>query len=190
MKNTGAERGFTITELLIAIAFFTVMSASAVTVYSAAVPSIRANGQVNRVLGMLQNARETAIARQRNMRIVPDAANNQIDLFRVEGDDEIFVERVAFEYNVTFNLFDVAPDTPEQYGNDEAVDFGGEEDLFFNSEGSLVDEDGVPINGTLFMGIGEDSTTARAIAITGSTGRARFYTWTLREEWEGGWFGK
>jgi len=58
-----------LTELLIAVAFFMIISAMGFALTGVAAPSIRTDGQVNRVIGLLQVARETAITRQRDVEV-------------------------------------------------------------------------------------------------------------------------
>ncbi len=185
-----STRGFTLTELVVALAVFLVMSASAMALYGNAVPTIRANGQVNRVLSLLQNGREAAIAKQRLHEVRFDLDTSTIELVRLEGEDEVAVETVGFEYSVQLMQFPDAGDTPDGYGVGSAADFGGAIALRFDADGSFVDGSGLPINGTFYLGIAGNPSTARAITVTGSTGRARFYVWTQNQEWEGGWLAK
>lgn len=182
--------GFTLTELLIALAFFMILSATGTALFGSVTPSMRVNGQVNRVLAMLQNGRENAITKQRMHLVRFDQDANLAELLRIEDGEQIPVETVAFEYGVRIFMFEGAVDTPDGYGNSAAIDFGDANALFFNSEGSLVDENEVPTNGTVYLQIPNSGLTARAITITGSTGRARFYVWNGNAEWEGGWLAK
>lgn len=190
MKTAQRAEGFTLTELLMALAFFMILSATGTALFGSVTPSMRVNGQVNRVLSLMQNGRENAITKQRNHLIRFDEVGHRVELFRLEDGDEIPVETVAFEYGVQLFKFEGAVDTPDGYGGDSAVDFGEAAALMFNSEGSLVDESEIPTNGTIFLQIPNSGLTARAITITGSTGRARFYVWNGNAEWEGGWLAK
>jgi hypothetical protein len=46
------------------------------------------------------------------------------------------------------------------------------------------------VNGTIYFWIPGQVMTARAVTLTGSTGRARFYVWTSNATWTGGWLAK
>src|SRR6266850_1667344 len=43
--------------------------------------------------------------------------------------------------------------------------------------GSLVDQDGLTLNGTVFVALPNDKQSARAVTIFGSTGRVRGFRW-------------
>jgi Tfp pilus assembly protein FimT len=182
------DRGFTLPEVLITVAFFIVVSAVSLAGVSAALPTLRVDGQVSRLMGLLQMARETAVARQRDVEIRFDVPNHRVTLIRHEPNEEVPIQMITFESNVIFTQFDGMGDTPEGYGSNDPVDFGGADPLLFISDGTLVDGTGIPTNGTIYLGIEEHRETARAITITGSTARARFYKWIpANETWEGGW---
>ena len=78
-------------------------------------------------------------------------------------------------------IFGGVPDSPDTFGNSSPVDFGGEDPLMFLSDGSLIDDQGNPIHGSLFLGIQDHPETARAVTILGATGRVRGYRWTGQE---------
>jgi type II secretory pathway pseudopilin PulG len=189
-KHRSTAAGFTLAELMIATFIFVVLSAGGMALLGTAAPAIRANGQVNRVLSLMQRGRESAITRQRLHIVDFDEANSTINLIRVEGDEQILIETLVFEYGIAIHKFTDSPDTPEGYGNEGAVDFGGASEVMFNSEGSFVNGAGLPQNGSLFLGEPGKPATARAVTLTGSTGRARFYIWNGDQEWAGGWLAK
>jgi hypothetical protein len=70
-------------------------------------------------------------------------------------------------------------DTPDQFGGAGAIAFGSSPERLLTSEGTLVDSSGDVLNGTLFLAIPGDRTSARAITIFGAT--ALFRTW----RWDG-----
>jgi len=190
MPNVRGSAGFTLTEMTVVLAIFMVMTAGAMALLSSAEPTIRANGQVNRVLSMMQRGREAAITRQRMHVVRVDEDAETIELLRLEDEVEVPVETIALEYGMQVHIFSGSPDTPDGYGNEAAADFGGATAVMFDSEGSFVDASGVPCSGTIYLGNPSDPSTARAVTLTGSTGRARFYVWNGNQEWEGGWLAK
>jgi prepilin-type N-terminal cleavage/methylation domain-containing protein len=179
------QRGFTLVELLVATAFFTVVSGMAIALLGTALPSVRTDGEINRLIGLLQVARETAITRQRDVEVRIDEATNSVLMIRHEGDVEVPVRQLFFEYDVAFVKFDDMGDTPEEYGDDGAVNFGDATSMTFAPDGSFLAEDDVPLNGTIFLGVPGRPETARALTLTGATARTRLYGragagWTAR----------
>jgi type II secretory pathway pseudopilin PulG len=171
------QRGFTLTELVITITFFLTVSGMALALIGSALPSVRTDGEVNRLIGLLQLARETAIMRQRDVELRIDTDTNSVLIVRHEGETEVPVSQLFFEYNVTFRKFAGMGDTPEEYGGDGPVNFGDSESLTFAPDGSFLADDDVALNGTIFLGVEGKQETARAIALTGTTARARLYSW-------------
>lgn len=186
-----SDRGFTMPELLVAVAFFMTIAGMGMAVINGVLPSVRIDGQISRVMGLLQHARELAIARQYDLEVRFDTDNHTIELVRVAGGVETQLQFIEFESRVKFMQFDGMGDTPEGFGDADLADFGGAQVLLFISDGSLVDEISVPVNGTLYFGIDGHRETARAVTLTGSTARARFYKWAPQSEtWEGGWLAR
>ncbi|HWI17418.1 MAG TPA: prepilin-type N-terminal cleavage/methylation domain-containing protein [Vicinamibacterales bacterium] len=173
------ERGFTLTELLISIALFATLAGMAVALMGTATQVMRANSQASRVSGLIQLARENAIRTQRDLELTFDDESNSVRVVRTEDGVASTVAEVSLEYQVQLRMLAefAGTDTPDAFGNADAVDFGGAARLFFISEGSLVDEDSVPVNGTIFMGVTDQPLTGRAITITGTTARPRKYRW-------------
>ncbi len=171
------QRGFTLAELLVASAFFMTVSGMGVALLGSALPSVRTDGEVNRLIGLLQVARETAITRQRDVEVRVDPDTNSVLIVRHEEGVEVPVRQLIFEYNVSFLQFDGMGDTPETYGDASAVDFGGAVSMTFAPDGSFLAEDNVPLNGTFYLGVAGRPETARAVTLTGATARARLYAW-------------
>lgn len=183
-----SARGFTMLDTIISVAFFSVISAMGMATMGGALPSIRADSQVSRVMGMLQYGREMAISRQRDVDLRFDLLKNTMSLVRKENGVDVPVQMLIFESAVTFMQFAGMGDTPEAFGATGAIDFQGAMTGTFISDGSFVDATGVPINGTIFIGINTKRETARAITLTGTTARARFYKWSSpNQSWTGGW---
>jgi hypothetical protein len=84
---------------------------------------------------------------------------------------------VVLEGSVQYSLAPGVPDTPDAFGRNQAVDFGGAASVMFTSEGMLVDAAGNPINGTIFLAIRGGANSVRAVTILGATGRVRGYRW-------------
>jgi hypothetical protein len=74
------------------------------------------------------------------------------------------------------------PDTPDAFGNANAVAFGVANTVMFGTDGTLIDGNGNPLNGTVFLIIISQPESARAVTVLGATGRIRGYRW-----WGGVW---
>lgn len=172
-----SQRGFSLAELLVAAAFFMTVSGIGLALLGSALPSVRTDGEVNRLIGILQVARETAITRQRDVEVRIDTDSNSVLVVRHEEGDEVPLRQLIFEYNVSFVQFDGMGDSPDAYGNASAVDFGEAVSMTFAPDGSFLAEDNMPLNGTFFLGVAGRPETARALTLTSATARPRLYTW-------------
>jgi len=179
------ERGFTLVEMIIAAAVFMVMSAVGLALLSPAITGARTDSEIKRVIGVLRIARETAITRQRDVELRIDEAAGILRLVRIEEDGEFPFLEMTLEGRVRFLRFDGMGDAPDGPAGDGAVEFGDSARLLFISDGSLVDETDLPVNGSMYFGIAEAPFSARAVTLTGTTARARSFRWN-----EDGWAGQ
>jgi hypothetical protein len=141
-------------------------------------PGIRANTALNATVAQLRNGRALAMAQRRNIEI-RFLGTDQIQLVRREVPTGTTVlSTVTLQDNMQFFVFDGIPDTPDSFGNSSAVDFSGATSLIYLSDGTLVDAQGDPLSGSVFLGRTNYPRTARAITILGATGRVRGYRWT------------
>jgi hypothetical protein len=154
-----------------------VISGMAVMQISSAQPAMRGDGAMRVVMGNLNTARERSITERRNF-VVDFIEPGSVRLERQEvPEGTTVISTIPVEGGVKFHVFDNLPDTPEEFGNDEAVDFGDAESILFSTDGTLVNQAGAPANGTVFLGIPGQSRSARAVTVLGSTGRVRAYRW-------------
>jgi Tfp pilus assembly protein FimT len=166
---------------IVTMVIFTV-SGFAVLNITGILPGMRANNAMYQTLAQLRRGREEAIAQRRNIRL-QFLDGNQIQLTRQDVPNGTTVlSTVTLENNVRFRLFEGIPDSPDSFGNDSAVDFGAAASITFLSDGTLVDDQGNPLSGSVFLGLEEHPETARAVTILGATGRVRSYRWT-GESW-------
>jgi Tfp pilus assembly protein FimT len=171
------QAGFSLVEVGITVAIAGVLAGFTLLNMVGIMPGMRANAALNQTVAQLRSGRESAISQRRNVELrFPD--ENHIQLVR---DDmpvgTTTLNTVTLESKIAFRLFDGVPDTPDAFGKGAAVDFGGSPTLIFLSDGTFVDSQGNPINGTVFMGQAEHPETARAVTILGATGRVRGYRW-------------
>jgi len=170
--------GFSMVEVSITIAVIFIVAGFALTNIAGTMPAIRANAALDMAVAQLRRGRELALAQRRNIEI-KFLNNNQIQLIRNEvPNGTTILSTVTLENKIEFQLFDGVPDTPDSFGKGAAVNFGGTAPRTFLSDGTLVDVQANPVNGTIFLGLPNHPETARAVTILGATGRVRGYRWT------------
>jgi prepilin-type N-terminal cleavage/methylation domain-containing protein len=172
------KRGFSLIELSIVMVLVVTIGGFALLNIGAIVPGMRANAGMYMTLAQLRNGRESAMEQRRNIE-VRFLGDNQIQLVRNEVPaGTTILSTVELANRCQFLLFNGVPDSPDFFGQMDAVDFGGAATMTFLSDGTLVDAQGNPLNGSIFLGIPDHPETARAVTILGATGRVRSYRWT------------
>lgn len=168
-------------ELLVVLGITGVLSAMAGLQIIMARPSIKGDGAMRVILGQMRTARELAITERRYMRVT-FVAPNLMQIVREEapGPSTTVVDSRVLEGNIQFLLISGVPDTPDAFGIDEAVSFGAATNVKFTPEGTMVDEDGETINGSVFLAMPGEGQSVRAVTVLGSTGRIRGYRWDGR----------
>jgi prepilin-type N-terminal cleavage/methylation domain-containing protein len=170
--------GFSMIEISIVILLISVFAGFALLNIEGIMPGMEANAALSQTVAQLRRGRELAIAQRRNIE-VRFLDNNQIQLVRFDvPNGRTVLSTVILESGIEFQVFNGVPDTPESFGNGAAVDFGGSDTLIFLSDGTLVDAEGNPLHGSVFLGLPDHPETARAVTILGATGRVRGYRWT------------
>jgi prepilin-type N-terminal cleavage/methylation domain-containing protein len=170
--------GFSMVETAAVILIVGIVSAFAMLEIDAVAKGMTANAALSQTVAQLRKGRELAIAQRRNVEL-KFLGNNQIQLVR----DDVpagttTLSTVTLQGQIEFRLFGGVLDTPDSFGNATAVNFGGAGSLIFQTDGTLVDGQGNPVNGSVFLGEANHSETARAVTILGATGRVRGYRWT------------
>jgi len=175
-KKNRSKQGFSMVELIIVIGVISVMTVLALPLVQNTVPSFRANAAMAQVVRMLRSARHSAIS-DRRITTISFIGNNQIQLLQIPptGGAPVPLDIPStLEGGGQFLVFATLPDTPMGFGKTAAVSFPATQ---FLSDGSFGTNVGVPVNGTVFIGIPGQPFTARAVTILGSTGRIRAYHW-------------
>jgi Tfp pilus assembly protein FimT len=172
------DAGFSLIETGILLCLATIIAGFALVNLTGMMPGLRADAALNATVAQLRNGRELAIAQRRNVEI-RFLGTNQIQLLRLDVPTGTTVlSTVTLENNVEFYLFGGVPDTPDSFGNSTPVDFSGATRMIFLSDGTLVDAQGDPLSGSVFLGRDGYPGTARAVTVLGATGRVRGYRWT------------
>ena len=189
-------RGFSMIEMLVVVAIGMVVAGIAVIQIRPAMLQIHANNARDLVQSSLRRGRETAISDRRNVKVEflvnppGNPAGSYVRLTRLSGGigPNTVISLLPIPGDVIFTTFVGEPDTPDGYGNNAPIYFGGVANgpaagMVYQSDGTFAASTGVPINGTVFMGIPNQPTTARAITILGTTGRVRSYHISGTAQW-------
>jgi prepilin-type N-terminal cleavage/methylation domain-containing protein len=177
-QSIRGNRGFSAMELLMAVGILGVMMSMAVFQIGQSLPGIKSDGAMRTLIAQMNLAREMAITQRRIMRL-SFVNGNEVQIIRenVTGPATTLLSSVPFEGGATYSLVSGVPDTPDAFGNSSAVYFGTATLIRFSTEGTLVDQSGNPLNGSVFVSILNQARSVRAVTVFGSTGRVRGYRW-------------
>ena len=178
--RTARQAGFSLIEVLAAVAVAGVMFAVAVPNIGTALVDARANAGMRAVQSHLRAARDSAISLRRVVE-VRFVSPNQVRSVRLDGTESRPLATTILEHGMCIRLTPGLPDTPDAFGNQSAIAFGGQQALRFHPDGTMTDPDEVPISGTVFLGMQQEQwLSARAVTVFGPTGRVRAYRWDSR----------
>lgn len=176
------EGGFSLIEMMVVVVIIGVILTMTLLELQPTVYQFRANAGLAQVKGAMRQAREMAISERRTI-VVQFVGNNTIELFQVTEPGNVVAAlpfmTLPIESTVSFMTFPGEPDTPDTYGIPavpSGIEFAGvvggpPVGMQFQSDGTFTDANGNPINGTVFLGITNIKTSARAVTILGATGR-------------------
>lgn len=180
-----SAQGFSLVELLMVVAIMGVLAAIAIGITPGVIQTAKGQAGAAQLNGFLKRNRELAISRRRNIEIL-FTAPNMVQAFQRAVPDPpaptpapTLIETMYFEGRLEYRTYPSIPDTPDGFGNGSAIFIGGAaapvagNPVMFTSEGSFCDTDGDPVNGTVFLGIPNQPSTANALTIIGTTATVR-----------------
>ena len=182
-KAARGQRGFSLIEMMVAVMIILIVSAIAITSLKPNLQQARLDAAMSEVLDTFRQAREYSIENRRYVQI-SFPANNQMRITQMNtltvgaGGVNPVLTTVTLAPPLIFNL-DGMPDTPDGYGNAGPLVFEGTVNgpvggMVFQSDGEFLDGTTfLPINGSVFLGMPGQQSTARAVTILGTTGRVR-----------------
>jgi len=171
------DTGFTLVELMMVAAIGTTLLAITSTSIGHLLERSRGDAALAGVLSQLRQARDLAINRRRTIQ-VDFVAPNEVRTTQLDiPNGTTLINQFFLEGDVQFVQFASVPDTPEGFGAATAVDFGNETPYFI-VDGMLVDSSGAALSGTVFLGLQNEPSSARAVTVFGGTGQVRGYRWT------------
>jgi prepilin-type N-terminal cleavage/methylation domain-containing protein len=177
MASASGEKGFSLIEIIVVVAIMAVMFGLAAGVTMTSVKGAKADSSVSAAINIIELARNQSTSQRRDFQIV-FTAPNQIQVFRLElPSGSTPIANRYLENGQEFTRFTPTGDTLDAFGHAGAIAFGTTPTIRFTSDGSLIDSSGDILNGTLFLGVPNDISSARAITIFGATGLIRSWKW-------------
>ena len=191
-KLNRREQGFSLIELVVVVAVMFIITAFAIFQSMGSMVNYKANAAQDVVFSQLRVARGLAISQRRTVQVWIDQSfsgpgGTQQVKYQVQAAAQTAeasgpIVAVPLPAPVQLMLEPGVPDTPMAFGNAAAVFIGntsgGPAIMQFNPTGTFTDNTGTAVlNGTIFLGITGQVSTARAVTIMGGTGRVRQYTW-------------
>lgn len=177
-RRTDGQSGFSLIELLVVVAIAIILMTIGVGVSQSALTWAKAQASLNAVKSQIIEARDLALSTRRSVE-VRFVGNNEIQLHRYELDGTTTqIGGTVLENRNQFRTFPGIPDSPDGFGNAAALDFdNAAAPYLFTADGTFVDAAGVPLTGTVFLGVESQPATARAVTVFGGTGRVVGYFW-------------
>jgi prepilin-type N-terminal cleavage/methylation domain-containing protein len=173
-----SHRGYSAIELLLVLAIMGVVMSMAMLQIGQAQPSMKGDGAMRTMMAQLNTARELSISQRRQMQVIFTAPST-VQIVRQEiPAGTTILSTVPIEGTLQYGLIAGVIDTPDGFGlKAGGIAFGTATALLFNSDGTLIDQNGNPLNGTVFMAIPAVARSFRAVTVMGGTGRIRGFKW-------------
>lgn len=177
------ERGFSLIEMLVIVGIIAVLSAVAIPVTADQIRRAKADSGSEVAIRAIAAARARAIAERRNVELTLTAPN-RVQLTRQDVNASgvttgtTLISDSNLEGGQEFRRFAGQGDTPDLFGGSGTINYGGIPPVMFTTDGTLVDSAGDVVNATIFLGVANQPTTARAVTILGVSGLMRTYKWS------------
>src|ERR1700676_1921401 len=173
-----SQRGYSMIELLLVLGISGVVMGIAMFQIGAVQPSMKGDGAMRTIMAQLNTARELSITQRRQMQ-VNFIGTGQIQIVRQEiPAGTTALPTVAVEGGLQYGLIAGIVDTPDGFGlKSTGIAFGTATAYLFSSDGTLIDQNGNPLNGTIFLAIPGVARSFRAVTVMGGTGRIRGFKW-------------
>ena len=188
LHTEAQQAGFSLLEVTMVMAISLVVLGMSVIKLQPLWQQVQANSALQEVKETLREARELAISQRRTI-VVKFSSGNTIKLFQVvEPANTVSATpflTLPLPGQAQFLTYTSEIDTPDGFGIPASggIEFGGVagtpvSGAEFQSDGTFTDGNGIPINGTIFLGLPNVPTSARAVTILGNTGRIKPYHYT------------
>jgi prepilin-type N-terminal cleavage/methylation domain-containing protein len=192
-RTKNSQSGFSLLEVVVVMAIMTVVLSFAVFATTNVMPHYTADSALNVVMGTFRTAKQTSIAQRRDVQVWIDqgfsgpeqAQHINYQVIAIAGDQPQPMVSVALPHGAQLVLEPGVPDTPMGFGNASAVLIGnvdgGPPIMMFRPSGAFTDANYALLNGTLFIGVPGQASTARAVAIMGGVASVVRFSWSGSE---------
>ncbi len=178
--GVGRDRGFSVLELLVTVGIIGTLVGASVLIANQVLPTVRADSAMQLLQAQLLQTRQQAMD-QRRYFTVTFIGTNEFKIVRQEigspTPPPTLIGDYFLPYGATFQVLPGMPDTPDGFGNTPAVTFA-QTKIIFVSDGTVQDGNGAVNNGSIFMAIGTNTMTSRAVTVMGATARIRAYRYS------------
>lgn len=182
------QAGFSLLEVTMVMAISLVVLGMSLIKLQPLWQQVQANSALQEVKETLREGRELAISQRRTI-VVKFSGGNTLKFYQVlEPANTVSTTpflTLPLPGQAQFLTYTGEIDTPDGYGMPATggIEFGGvvgtpTSGVEFQSDGTFTDGNGIPINGTIFLGLPNVPTSARAVTILGNTGRIKPYHYT------------
>ena len=176
-----SQHGYTAVELMLVVGIMGVVMSIAMFQIGAARPAFKGDAAMRTMIAQLNTARELSISQRRQMQVNFIAPSTvQIVRQEVPAGTTTTLSTVPIEGGLSFGLIAGIGDTPDLFGisgGTTGIAFGAATQILFSSDGTVIDQSGNPLNGTVFMAIPATARSFRAVTVFGGTGRIRGFKW-------------
>lgn len=187
-ENKRRQRGFSTLELTFVMVTSLIVMAMSVIQMQPFLQQTQANSAQQQLKESLRQARELAISQRRTI-VLRFSGTKTTSLYQVAEPSNVVSSTpyltLVLPGAAQFMTLTGEIDTPDNFGKPASggIEFGGASGtptagVEFQSDGTFTDGNGSPINGTIFLGLPNVLTSARAITILGNTGRIKVYRYT------------
>jgi prepilin-type N-terminal cleavage/methylation domain-containing protein len=176
-----SQRGYSMIELMIVLGIMGVVMAIAMFQIGQVRPSMQGDSSMRVMMAQLNGARELSISQRRQMQ-VNFIAPSTVQIVRQDVPaGTTILSTIPIEGSLQYGLIAGVVDTPDAFGlKVGGIAFGAATSILFNSDGTLIDQNGNALNGTIFLAIPTVARSFRAVTVLGGTGRIRGYRWDGR----------
>jgi Tfp pilus assembly protein FimT len=190
-RSRSGESGFSLVELAVVCIIVAIICAIALTQMIPALQSSRSDNAMRIVLDQLRQAREYSITNRRYVQVTFPVVGGQSEIVLTQmnvspwaknaGTTNTVLSTVYIPSPLQYAVVSGMPDTPDKYGNSSATSFviegtstAAAGPMFFQSDGELIDSATLSTaDGTVFLGVPGNPSSARAVTVMGATGRVR-----------------
>jgi hypothetical protein len=174
------EEGVTLFELMLGVGVIMVVVGSSIFTISTVLPKLRADSGLEQMEIQLRQARISSIDQRRDFTVTFQGTNELVVVRQEVPAGTTIISDTFLPPGMVYMVFSGLPDTPDGFGNAYALNFACPGNtvpcsIVFQSDGSVLAVNNAMMNGTVFMGVAGNATTARAVTVMGATGRIHGY---------------